>query len=909
MFKKLFILLSLFIFSACQVLNDSAPIKDFHGTTELYPIPKEISIQESLFQVSQRPIILIGQNADATEQFAAERLQTLIKRKSNITLSIFKEGEDYPKNQAICLLGKRSNNKLLDELCRKKNIKLTNTMPNGFGSEMSDGFIIQTVKDKGQNIVVVGGSNSRGVLYGQESLSELLSFYNDNFVIPELYVKDWPSVKWRKDGGWIKNSRKFYLEETGLEALIRSRSNLLMFKLEDDDDVNRDTIQQLQTRGFMIDAGVHGAIDIPEHDKQLKYLKRFLDLGANRVYVSFDDQGMGEDPVGLIKKVVKLSHKYGIKDDYFSVTTLPYAELPNDNPKIAKVLSIEGFEKAHIIITRPPEKELHRQATERHMNYQFWHNWPMNFDHLPVLKKDEGYLKVYHMPMPFKTGWWEPTDDTMRLGSIYTANSMFSLAGTRTTAETHGYAWNPGALDWQKTEEAIYTYLFGKSSISAVKELHQIIRELSPLYNNEQGHGGHRKIIYRSPLGLKDLSQRPSVLKQIARAQELFEIIKDSASNESLVEKERLQEYFLEPLENMIDVYRKAAQFTWPEELFSDKTVSLQISKLIEKQKMAEAEKYLESEYSKIEELLERIEDELADYYHIDIYLKAWQDKEKLSYWIEKINNEKAGNAVLYIKRDKEGMVSIEPPVDKSRYLVFYSIDGKKPSAGKEGYAYHNKPFEFKKEGLIRAVIFDYKLGIHGHIFERQFGHPKGEWKITVEDNQKQSDIIIDDDLYSHWVNNGHFDIWNVEKTENKTSSPHPHEFIIDLGTEQTIGGFGYMPGLRTFRKGNTKGDLLNKKEPDLFTFLWGAVADYKVYLSQDGETWTKAINTGHFSYPKLGVGTRRYKPYHIFVEKMYKRVHFDKPYQARYFKFVVESIYDKQIPVTSMNELDIFSD
>ena len=407
-----------------------------------------------------------------------------------------------------------------------------------------------------------------------------------------------------------------------------------MFKLEEDDDVNLDTIQQLQTRGFMVDAGVHGAIDIPEHDKQLKNLKRFLDLGANRVYVSFDDQGMGEDPVGLIKKVVKLSHKYGIKDDYFSVTTLPYAELPNDNPKIAKVLSVEGFEKAHVIITRPPEKELHRQATERQINYQFWHNWPMDFDHLPALKKDEGYLKVYHIPMPFKTGWWEPNDDTMRLGKIYTAHSMFSLAGTRTTAETHGYAWgmytwNPAGLDWQKTEDAIYTYLFGESSTSSVRELHQIIREISPLYNSEQGHGGHRKIIYRSPLGLKDLQTRQFVLAKTSRAQKLFNIIKRSAIAESLVDQDRLQEYFLEPLENMINVYNKAAQFTWPEELFSDKDVSLQISKFIEKQELEKAEEYLESEYAKIEDLLDKIEDELEDYYHIDIYLKAWEEKRR----------------------------------------------------------------------------------------------------------------------------------------------------------------------------------------------------------------------------------------------------------------------------------------
>ena len=161
--KYLIVFLASLFLSSCQSHFFSSKPKDFHGTNELYPVPKEAKVGETLIQLSERPIILIGQEAELTEKFAAQRLQKLIKRKSNITLPIFNESEDYPQDQAIFLLGQRSNNALLNKICEQEKIKLTSTMPNGFGQEMSDGFIIQTLKGENKKVVIVGGSNSRGV--------------------------------------------------------------------------------------------------------------------------------------------------------------------------------------------------------------------------------------------------------------------------------------------------------------------------------------------------------------------------------------------------------------------------------------------------------------------------------------------------------------------------------------------------------------------------------------------------------------------------------------------------------------------------------------------------------------------------------------------------------------------------
>ena len=924
--KDLLALIVCFTLAAgCTVKPPKIVYKAVQGKTKLYPVPKEFEISKSQIDLTEQPLILIGKDADEVETFAAERFQTLIRRKTGVTLPIrFEHDEPFRKGAAF-LMGKRSSHSLLNQLCTSHKINLSDTMPNGFEPKLSDGFVIQTIKENNRSIVLIGGSNSRGVIYGQESCADLLSFDGTKFSIPQLKVRDWPTVKWRKDGGWIKDIHKYYFERIGLEALIRSRINLLPYgpgktpgffeKWFNKDGKNRETAAELHRRGFLLSVGVHGAIDRDQHDEELEKLKRKLELGGDLVHVSFDDAGMGEAPLKLIEKVVKLSAEYGIKDDHLAVTTLPYAELPDNNPKIAKVLSVKGFENAVVIITRPPDKELHKQCTNRHINYQFWHNWPMNVLYSPVLRKDALHREVYHIPVPFNKGWFEPTDKTMRLGGLYTPDSMFSLAGTRGVTETFAYAWgmyawNPAELNWKKTEAEIFTYVFGKSSVKSIKKINKILIQLSPLYHKEQGHGGWRKVTYRSPLGLINTADKSRVLKKLQKAQALYAEVKKNALRESLLPQQRLTHYFLNPLLDSITVYQKCAELKWPEELFTDADVLLALSKLLEKNDQTGAEKYLETKLQPVRPLLKTIESELGDFFQIGIYLQKWQEKQCLSYWVNKIHQQKSGNGVLYISRSKDGMVKIEPKLDQDRFMIFYSIDGSKPRAFTNCYAYKN-PVEFKGEGTVKAVLFDTKQGIHGHVFSREFGYTKAKWSIKVDHNQKQSGILIDDDLYNYWVNNGHFDIWNVDKTENKTSSPHPHNFIVDLGEEKTVGGIGYMPGLRTFRKSTGQSALVSTGavEQDAFTFLWGAAEDYKIFISKDGKNWGEPVATGNFDYPEgLGVGARRYKPYHVFVEKMYQRVSFSEPRKARYLKLVVESIYDKQIPVTSMNELDIFS-
>jgi hypothetical protein len=55
-----------------------------------------------------------------------------------------------------------------------------------------------------------------------------------------------------------------------------------------------------------------------------------------------------------------------------------------------------------------------------------------------------------------------------------------------------------------------------------------------------------------------------------------------------------------------------------------------------------------------------------------------------------------------------------------------------------------------------------------------------------------------------------------------------PHEIVIDLGDLYVVGGFQYLPR----QDGNIN----------------GTVAEYSIYVSEDGITWGEAVATGTFA-------------------------------------------------------------
>ena len=68
--------------------------------------------------------------------------------------------------------------------------------------------------------------------------------------------------------------------------------------------------------------------------------------------------------------------------------------------------------------------------------------------------------------------------------------------------------------------------------------------------------------------------------------------------------------------------------------------------------------------------------------------------------------------------------------------------------------------------------------------------------------------------------------LWHTEWYQSEPGCPH--EIVIDLGDLYLVGGFRYLPR----QDGNIN----------------GTVADYSIYVSEDGITWGEAVATGTFA-------------------------------------------------------------
>jgi outer membrane protein assembly factor BamB len=99
---------------------------------------------------------------------------------------------------------------------------------------------------------------------------------------------------------------------------------------------------------------------------------------------------------------------------------------------------------------------------------------------------------------------------------------------------------------------------------------------------------------------------------------------------------------------------------------------------------------------------------------------------------------------------------------------------------------------------------------------------PRDQWSVTA-DHEPNAGLrakprnAIDGNPHT-W--------WHSQWMDGTT--PHPHHFIIDLGSAQTIGGFHYLDA-----------KIINSN---------GLIADYELYVSQDNKAWGEPISKGCLS-------------------------------------------------------------
>jgi len=158
------------------------------------------------------------------------------------------------------------------------------------------------------------------------------------------------------------------------------------------------------------------------------------------------------------------------------------------------------------------------------------------------------------------------------------------------------------------------------------------------------------------------------------------------------------------------------------------------------------------------------------------------------------------------ITRAKTGEISIMASDKESQIL--YTLDGSQPTKTSMRY---NQPIEEVNKVKVRAIAHDPISGKSSPVGEEQFDISRKKWKIVGIDDGKVNNII-DGNRNTDWF----------QSRNNKL----PAGIVIDLGEQQNLAGFRYLPS----QSRNA-----------------GIITNYQFLVSSDNEQWS-VVDDGEFS-------------------------------------------------------------
>jgi alpha-L-fucosidase len=157
--------------------------------------------------------------------------------------------------------------------------------------------------------------------------------------------------------------------------------------------------------------------------------------------------------------------------------------------------------------------------------------------------------------------------------------------------------------------------------------------------------------------------------------------------------------------------------------------------------------------------------------------------------------------------RDQSGKIIITPADKES--VVYYTLDGSTPNRDSKKYT---GPFQTDGKLSVKAIAYDTSTGKSSPEVEEKFDLARKDWKILDVDEEKAK-AILDGDPGT---------VWHQGK-----DGKMPVDLVIDLGKEESLSGFSYLP------------------DPG----LWGPgiITSYQFYVSADNKEW-KLVDEGEFS-------------------------------------------------------------
>lgn len=549
---------------------------------ELFPAPKKLAWLRTAFALPPgKTAIVIGARATQPEQYAAETLQRTAARRWNAAVPIVREGEDLKPYRALIVLGQRSTCDLADRLCREWKLTLSESVPGW------DGYVIHCGKSGSREVALVGGSNPRGVIYGQDTLSQLIREQGDGLLLEAAAIRDRPSIRWR---GRPHAGMPSYFRPDTFDNFAFARINFVDLRqgsaiygthpsLKLDEKPIREVVREAHRRGIFVFATVNCAVPAKYHDDIIRMYEQFIGLGADALWISIDDPG-GDQRMGtsfvLIRRIVALGKKHGITGEKIAMTpgSESYKTILTDTNR--KTAAIAGMENAMLFFT--PVPSLQGLRDYRSLGFKnkpcWWHNWPRprgGFTHI-----DNGSTRTGGEP-PFmelpamSEGWHEPDWEELR-GAGGTVQAVMPWGGSlwpdyMVPGVIGLWAWAPESEDWDAHRRRLFGRIYGPAMAAKALEMDNALLQLKSHFHFMPDAPGRPTDTMNGawPPRLKALTDREKAAKALDAFADAVERVARGPHTGAMLDEQTIRRTYLEPARATVRAARALLDLQYPE--------------------------------------------------------------------------------------------------------------------------------------------------------------------------------------------------------------------------------------------------------------------------------------------------------------------------------------------------------
>jgi len=198
------------------------PIKDARLPAEelmrIIPDPKSADFTESDFPINRDTLIVLPDDPDRDDLFAAECLNEELRDVYGLELKVI-SAREAKSGKGIIAIGEPRRHSVSARLCGEVGLK---------PPPEEEGYVLKACPQ----FVLVAGSDTRGTFYGVQTLLQLLKPTVDGAVVRGALINDWPTMKFRGAHVFIGSEAKPFLKKLIRRILARHKLNHLVVEAE-----------------------------------------------------------------------------------------------------------------------------------------------------------------------------------------------------------------------------------------------------------------------------------------------------------------------------------------------------------------------------------------------------------------------------------------------------------------------------------------------------------------------------------------------------------------------------------------------------------------------------------------------------------------------------------------------------